>query len=217
MKKQTLITFAFGLILSVNSFAASALYLSAQEKEYPLIDWIKPEGDSQYKIYVATTDGRRHSRTVNKEEISLATDNEVNGFKVGRRALVLYTAITGFDHCQISNVFENGKIATYCDLFIEGVLHRRSYLTPSENMVPEVSGPMEGISQKDKMILTKKVGVIEAGTKVDVRAFFKNGKILVVTHLNPVEKYFSDKQLEYNAGSVVVSPSDLQPLSEKAD
>jgi hypothetical protein len=217
MKKQnTLMTFTLGLLLSINSFAAEGLYLGAKDKEYPLVNSVKSVSDTQYRIYVATTDGRRHERIVNKEEVSLATEQPVNGFQEGRRAIVLNTLITGYDHCKISNVFENGYVATYCDLFIEKVLHRRNYLTSSENMIPEINGPVEGINVDDAMILTKATGIIQAGAKVRVRAFYKGGKALVVGYLNAFQKHFAEGRLEYNAESSVVNVSDLQHLGTPA-
>ena len=72
MKKQnSLLTFTLGLFLSINSFAAEGMYLNAKDKEYPLVNSVKSVSDNQYRIYVATTDGRRHERIVNKDEVSL--------------------------------------------------------------------------------------------------------------------------------------------------
>jgi len=218
MKNTTVFTLTLGLLLSINSFATSAMYLSAKPNERSLIDWVNEENHSQYKIYLTIYKDKDNTdyvkRIVNKDEVSLSTDQEMNGHKAGRRAVVLDADLKEYVHCTISAQFENGFLSTFCDRLANGKEERRSYLAPGTNFIPQVEGPFEGMNQGDQMILNRTIAHFEKGTRVRVRFFFQNGLILIDRNENFVATYIKKGYLE-NVYSILVTAADLSNSSAK--
>lgn len=203
---QKLLLMTILLFSGVTSYASSALYLT----ENRIVDWIKEDSSSTYKIYgrFDNAPDKYRNRIVQKSEISLTTSETMDGQKLGAWALALNATTGNIEHCIIHEAFENKTIVMFCDIMEENIVVRHIFSGAASNFSAQVSGPVAGFAVKEKATLKKATSTIAANTKVGIRGFFANEKVLVQeSGLHTLLKSPFE-----NARSSVVDISDLEKL-----
>jgi hypothetical protein len=161
------------------------------------LNWVRATSDpTVLEVYMSVNGGENQSYLVPKGDVELTAKKPVSGVFFGWT--LSYNSITeAYEHCQVVELFESGRIQVFCDLQGKSRFRKYGYVN---QYVGEVSS-LGSFKRGQVVVLKQDFQDYKSGESLRIKALFPNGKALVIR--NTIENFFR-RGPDYDAISKVI-------------